>query len=191
MKNAGALLARSNPLGTLTRARLRPAEKAARRDFEQEAAILGKVQGMAKKQQALVMDLTDQRGMAFAETDDELAYLVFVAPGYPEQVAKDVVDRHARAIESMAGDGARRLPLRPRRDSRAHRSLWGLRPRTGTFTATAGAEQSGAAKKAYAAVCKTLASECVCRRRRRRLLGLTRGSVVAAAGRRRRSKKRR
>ena len=152
---------------------------------------------MAKKQQALVMDLTDQRGMAFAETDDELAYLVFVAPGYPEQVAKDVVDRHARAIESMAGDGARRLPLLPRRDSRAHspfaaaRRGGRLRPRTGTFTATAGAEQSGAAKKAYAAVCKTLASECVCRRRRRRLLGLTRGSVVAAAGRRRRSKKRR
>ena len=174
-------------MGTLTRARLRPAEKAARRDLEQEAAILGKVQGMAKKQQALVMDLTDQRGTAFAETDDDLAYLVFVAPGYPEQVAKDVVDRHARAIESMAGDGARRLPLR--RDCRVltDRSLL----RTGTFSAAAGVEQSGGAKKAYAAVCKMLASECVCRRRRRRSLGLTRGSVVAAAGRRRRSKKRR
>ena len=46
-------------------------------------------------------------GMMFAETDDELAYLVFVAPDYPERVAKQLVDKHARAVESMASDGAR------------------------------------------------------------------------------------
>ena len=39
-----------------------------------------KVQGMAKQQQ-LVTDQT-RMGMIFAETDDDLAYLVFVAPDY-------------------------------------------------------------------------------------------------------------
>ena len=144
-----------------------------------------KVQGMAKQQQ-LVTDQT-RMGMIFAETDDDLAYLVFVAPDYPERVAKQLVDKHARAVESMAGDGARRLAPRPssprgRQPSRLTRPLWGWL-RTGTFSAAAGAGQSGGAKKAYAAVCKTLASECVSRRQRRRvhgsLLGLTRGCAVA------------
>ena len=150
-----------------------------------------KVQGMAKQQQ-LVTDQT-RMGMIFAETDDDLAYLVFVAPDYPERVAKQLVDKHARAVESMAGDGARRLAPRPSsreaktavacaEPSRLTRPLWGWL-RTGTFSAAAGAGQSGGAKKAYAAVCKTLASECVSRRQRRRvhggLLGLTRGCAVA------------
>lgn len=62
-------------------------------------------------------------GMMFAETDDELAYLVFVAPDYPERVAKQLVDKHARAVESMASDGARTratchtLPARAREGS--------------------------------------------------------------------------
>ena len=90
-----------------------------------------KVQGMAKQQQ-LVTDQT-RMGMIFAETDDDLAYLVFIAPDYPERVAKQLVDKHARAVESMAGDGARRLAPRPSsprgkdccRVRRLTRPLWG------------------------------------------------------------------
>ena len=191
------VVARDSAGCTLTRARLRPAEKTDRRNFAQEATV--KVQGMAKQQQ-LVTDQT-RMGMIFAETDDDLAYLVFVAPDYPERVAKQLVDKHARAVESMAGDGARLAPrpssprgrdcCRVRRaepphpcaePSRLTRPLWGWL-RTGTFSAAAGAGQSGGAKKAYAAVCKTLASECVSNRRRCRLLGLTRGcAVVRGAG---------
>ena len=70
--------------------------------FAQEAGT--KVTGMAKQQQ-LVTEQT-RMGMLFAETDDEMAYLVFVAPDYPERVAKQLVDKHARAVESMASDGA-------------------------------------------------------------------------------------
>jgi hypothetical protein len=117
------------------RARLRPAEKTDRRNFAQEATV--KVQGMAKQQQ-LVTDQT-RMGMIFAETDDDLAYLVFVAPDYPERVAKQLVDKHARAVESMAGDGARRLAPRPssprgrdccrvRRAEPPHPSAVGLAP---------------------------------------------------------------
>ena len=104
-------------------------EKTDRRKFAEEATA--KVTGMAKQQQ-LVTEQT-RMGMIFAETDDELAYLIFVAPDYPERVAKQLVDKHARAVESMASDG--------------------------TFDSGAGAGQSGGAKKAYAAVCKTLATE--------------------------------
>ena len=104
-------------------------EKTDRRNFAQEASA--KVTAMAKKQK-LVTEQT-RMGMIFAETDDELAYLIFVAPDYPERVAKQLVDKHARAVESMAEDE--------------------------TFVSTAGAGQSGGAKKAYAAVCKTLATE--------------------------------
>ena len=70
--------------------------------FAQEASA--KVGSMAKN--ATASDQT-RMGMLFAETDDELAYLVFVAPDYPERVAKQLVDKHARAVESMASDGAR------------------------------------------------------------------------------------
>ena len=69
--------------------------------FAQEASA--KVTAMAKQQQ-LVTEQT-RMGMVFAETDDELAYLIFVAPDYPERVAKQLVDKHARAVESMASDG--------------------------------------------------------------------------------------
>ena len=95
-----------------------------------------KVQGMAKQQQ-LVTDQT-RMGMIFAETDDDLAYLVFVAPDYPERVAKQLVDKHARAVESMAGDGARLAPrpssprgrdcCRVRRAEPPHPSAVGLAP---------------------------------------------------------------
>lgn len=104
-------------------------EKTDRRNFAQEASA--KVTAMAKQQQ-IVTELT-RIGMIFAETDDELAYLIFVAPDYPERVAKQLVDKHARAVESMASDG--------------------------TFDSGAGAGQSNDAKKAYAAVCKTLVRE--------------------------------
>ena len=104
-------------------------EKTDRRNFAQEA--MAKVTAMAKQQQ-LVTEQT-RMGMIFAETDDELAYLIFVAPDYPERVAEQLVDKHARAVESMASDG--------------------------TFDSTWGAGQSGGTKKAYAAVCKTLATE--------------------------------
>jgi hypothetical protein len=46
---------------------------------------------------------------------------VFVAPDYPERVAKQMVDKHARAVESMAADGA---PCR-----RARSALCGWRAR--------------------------------------------------------------
>ena len=48
-------------------------------------------------------------------------YIVFVAPDYPERVAKQMVDKHARAVESMAADGA---PCR-----RARSALCGWRAR--------------------------------------------------------------
>merc|ERR1712166_1324091 len=51
---------------------------------------------------------------------------------YPERVAKQIVDKHARAVESMASDG--------------------------TFNSHV-PEQSTSAKKGYAAVCKTLAAD--------------------------------
>ena len=118
----------------LTLARLRPADETDRRNFVQEASV--KVRGMAK--QHLITDQT-RAGTIFAETDDELAYLVFVAPDYPERVAKQLVDKHARAVESMAGDGARRLAPRPssprgkdccrvRRAEPPHPSAVGLAP---------------------------------------------------------------
>ena len=82
--------------------RLTPAPALCCAQFAQEAA--SKVQSMAK--QSTASDQT-RMGMLFAETDDELAYLVFVAPDYPERVAKQLVDKHARAVETMAADGAR------------------------------------------------------------------------------------
>lgn len=69
--------------------------------FAQEAAT--KVTGMAKNSQH--SDQT-RMGMVFAETNDDVACLVFVAPDYPERVAKQLVDKHARAVESMTKDGA-------------------------------------------------------------------------------------
>lgn len=83
--------------------------------FAQEAA--GKVTAMGK--QSTASEQT-RMGMVFAETDDELAYLVFVAPDYPERVAKQLVDKHARAVESMASDGARTWPHLPRPAHPAH-----------------------------------------------------------------------
>ena len=93
----------------LTRARLRPANKTDRRNFAQEASV--KARGMAK--QHLITDQT-RAGTIFAETDDELAYLVFVAPDYPQRFADELVDKHARMVESMAGDGTYHSPLGPR-----------------------------------------------------------------------------
>ena len=81
---------------------LTPAPALCCAQFAQEAA--SKVTSMAKA--STTSDQT-RMGMMFAETDDELAYLVFVAPDYPERVAKQLVDKHARAVESMASDGAR------------------------------------------------------------------------------------
>jgi len=81
--------------------------------FAQEASA--KVGSMAKN--ATASDQT-RMGMLFAETDDELAYLVFVAPDYPERVAKQLVDKHARAVESMASDGARAWPTLPNHPTR-------------------------------------------------------------------------
>ena len=103
-------------------------EETDRREFSQEAQA--KVTAMTKQQS--VTEQT-QMGMIFAKTDDELAYLIFVAPDYPERVAKQLVDKHALAVKLMASDG--------------------------TFDSKAGTGQSGGAKKAYAAVCKTLAAE--------------------------------
>ena len=40
---------------------------------------------------------------------------MFVAPDYPERVAKQLVDKHARAVESMASDGACRARCNLRR----------------------------------------------------------------------------
>ena len=71
--------------------------------------------------------------MVFAETDDFLAYIVIVAPAYPERVAKQLVDKHARGVESLASDG--------------------------TFVATQGSNQNANAKKAYSSLCQKLASE--------------------------------
>ena len=56
-----------------------------------------------------------------------------MAPDYPEPVAKQMADKHAGSVESMASDY--------------------------TFQSAKGKEQSAGAKKVYAAVCKTLATE--------------------------------
>ena len=72
-------------------------------------------------------------GMIYGETNGTLAYLIFVAPDYPEPVAKQMADKHAGSVESMASDY--------------------------TFQSAKGKEQSAGAKKVYAAVCKTLATE--------------------------------
>jgi vesicle-associated membrane protein 7 len=71
--------------------------------------------------------------MIFAETSDALAYVLFTAPSYPERVAKQLVDKHARAVESMQGDG--------------------------TFVPQQGAAQTGTARKAYASLCTTLGND--------------------------------
>ena len=49
-------------------------------------------------------------GMMFAETDDELAYLVFVSSDYPERAAKQLAAEHARAVKSMTLHGASTRP---------------------------------------------------------------------------------
>ena len=103
-------------------------EKADRRNFAD--GVKGVLSGMSA-QQSLIVNQT-RMGMVYAETDDNLAYIVFVSPSYPERVAKQIVDKHARAVESMASDG--------------------------TFN-THTPDQSNAAKKGYAAVCKTLAAD--------------------------------
>jgi len=72
-------------------------------------------------------------GMIYGETNGTLAYLVFVSPDYPGPVAEQLADKHAGSVESMASDG--------------------------TFQSAKGTEQSAYAKKVYAAVCKTLATE--------------------------------
>ena len=104
-------------------------EETDRRNFAEVAAE--KVTDMAK-QQELVKAQTGM-GVIFGETDDQLAYLIFVAPEYPEPAAKQLAEKHARAVKSMAADN--------------------------TFDSEAGAKQSAGANKAYAAVCKTLATE--------------------------------
>ena len=72
-------------------------------------------------------------GMIYGETNGTLAYLVFVRPDYPRPVAEQLADKHASAVDSMASDD--------------------------TFQSAKGTEQSAGAKKVYAAVCKTLATE--------------------------------
>ena len=104
-------------------------EKTDRRKFAEEASA--KVTEMATEQE-LVTEQT-RVGMIFAETDDDLAYLVFVSPDYHEEAAKQLADKHASAVNSMASDD--------------------------TFQSAKGTEQSAYAKKVYAAVCKTLATE--------------------------------
>lgn len=100
-----------------------------RRNFQGEA--MQKATGFGKQQQLITEQA--RTGMIFAETDDEMAYMVFVAPDYPERVAKTIVDRHARGVESMRSDG--------------------------TFAPELGSKQSGGAKKAYKGLCEQLANE--------------------------------
>ena len=125
-----------------------------------------------------------------------LADVVFCAPDYPERVAKQLVDKHARAVESMASDGACRarchlhrflppslllLVLCPTTSAHHIRPLARRVPRprvaaaagcwltvatlffffAGTFDPALGSKQSSGAKKAYKAICTTLAGECV------------------------------
>jgi len=103
-------------------------EKSDRRNFAD--GVQAVLKNMSA-QQTLIVNQT-RMGMVYAETDENLAYIVFVSPSYPERVAKQIVDKHARAVESMASDG--------------------------TFNSHV-PEQSTSAKKGYAAVCKTLAAD--------------------------------
>jgi len=101
-------------------------DKNDRRNFSQEAtSVVPKMQ----PQQEFISDQS-RMGMVYGSTDASLAYIVFCAPDYPERVAKQLIKKHADAVEGMSGDG--------------------------TFDSS---NPSAAAKKAYAAVCKTLSSE--------------------------------
>jgi hypothetical protein len=103
-------------------------EKTDRRNFTKEATE--KVTAMTQNNES-VLEQT-KMGMIFGKTDEDLAYLIFVAPDYPESVAKHMVDKYARAVKSMTDD----------------------------YMSEDGATINwGAAKKAYAAVCRTLATE--------------------------------
>ena len=51
---------------------------------------------MRAARQTVLPPLTSPRALAPA---------VVVAPDYPERVAKQLVDKHARAVEGMTGDG--------------------------------------------------------------------------------------
>lgn len=104
-------------------------QKDDRRDFGLVAKE--KLESFSPNQQLIT--LQSRSGMVFAETDDFLAYIVVVAPTYPERVAKQLVDKHARGVESLASDG--------------------------TFVATQGSNQNANAKKAYSSLCQKLASE--------------------------------
>ena len=107
-----------------------------RRNYGNEASQ--KLSQMKADETNFVPEQT-RMGMLFVEIgeiDEEhekLAYLIFVAPDYSESAAKQLLNKHARAVESMAKDG--------------------------TFDPAQGVTQTDGAKKAYRAVCKTLASE--------------------------------
>eukprot|EP01051_Picozoa_sp_SAG22_P011404 SAG22_NODE_1093_length_5587_cov_2.485334_2_plen_231_part_00 len=100
-----------------------------RRNFAGEAGQ--KATGFGKQQQLITEQA--RTGMIFAETDDDMAYICFVAPDYPERVAKTIVDRHARGVEAMQNDG--------------------------TFAPQEGTKQSAGCKKAYKSLCEQLATE--------------------------------
>ena len=72
-----------------------------RRIYANEAPT--KVGEMRQNQEELE-GMSTRVGEIFAKTDEKLAYLVFVDPNYPENLAKELAGKHMEGVQSMIKD---------------------------------------------------------------------------------------